>query len=126
MAKLPDLDFNMKAWDEWVESRPPVVQDLCRRYPPDRLYRIKDSGHRCTLVSYSEDGTMKVNVTGQFNFVTFDRQVFGIKPENLEECDLPGADEHLGTALTEKEDIDAFVDLVRPAVLAGRKKDADS
>ena len=122
MAKLPEMEMNTKAWDEWVASRPPVVQDLCRRFPPDRLYRIKSSGHRCTLVSYSEDGTMKVNVTGQYNFVTFDRQVFGIKPDDLEECDLPGKDEHLGTALTEQGDIDALIDVMRPAVLANRNK----
>ena len=23
-------------WGEWVATRPAVVQDLCRRYPPDR------------------------------------------------------------------------------------------
>ena len=123
MAKIPDMEMNTKAFDDWVSTRPPVVQDLCRRFPPDRLYRIKDSGHRCTIYSYAEDGTMKVNVTGQFNFLTFDRQVFGIKPENLEECDLPGEDEHLGTAFTDEGEIDSLIDALRPAVLAARSKD---
>lgn len=122
MAKLPDLEMNMKAFDEWVSTRPPVIQDLARRFPPDRLYRLKDSGHRCTIYSYAEDGTMKVNVTGQFNFLTFDRQVFGIKPDGIEECELPGEDEHLGTALQEEKDIKEFIELVRPAVLANRNK----
>lgn len=115
MAKISGLDET--AWNEWVETRPPVVQDLCRRFPPDRLYRLKDSGHRVTLYSYSEDGTMTVNVTGEYNAVIFSRRVFGINPDDMEECDLPGTDELLGELLTDENDIEAFIDKIRPEVL---------
>ena len=112
MAKIKEI-VDQAAWDAWVASRPPVVQELCALLPPDRLYLLKTSGHRVTLLSYSEDRTVTVAVTGAFNALTFERQVFGIKPEDLEECDLPGDDEPLGAILTEREDVDAFIDAVR-------------
>ena len=101
--------INQAAWNEWVATRPQVVQELCHRLPPDRLYRMKSSGHRVTLYSYREDGTVTVVVSGKFNLVVFERLVFWISPDDLEECDLPGPDEKVGTALTNREDIDAFV-----------------
>ena len=41
-----------------------------------------------------------------------------MKPENLEECDLPVEGEQLGEALTKESDIKKYVDLIRPEVLA--------
>jgi hypothetical protein len=117
MAKIFDLD--MAAWQEWVDSRPPVVKALCERLPPDRLYRLK-GGNRVTLLSYAEDGTLRVLVSGQYSFVTFEREVFGIKPEDLTECDLPTEGELTGALLTEEADVKSFIDEIRPAVLAAR------
>lgn len=111
MAKIQEIDE--VAWREWVASRPESVQKLCRQLPPGRLYRLKTSGHRVTLYSYAEDGTVTVNVTGEYNAVTFERQVFGIKPEDLEECDLPEPGELLGTMLTDPKDVEAFCAIVR-------------
>ena len=121
MAKIIEWSEEQeKAWEDWVSTRPQIIQDLCERFPPYNLYRLKSSGHRVTLYSYSEDGTITVNVSGEYNAVTFDRQVFGIKPEDLEECDLPGTDEWIGTVLTGEEDVKEFIDRVRPSVLADR------
>jgi len=120
MAIVNEID--PAAWKDWVESRPVEVQELCKKLPPDRLYRMKDSGHRVTIYSYSEDGTVTVNVTGEYNTLTFDRQVFGVSPDDLQECDLPEEEEQLGTMLTEDEEINDFIDEVRPAILAARKK----
>lgn len=119
MTKYTEI-ADQAAWDEWVQSRPPVVQELIALLPPDRLYRLKSSGHRVTIISYCENRTVSVNVTGEFNAVTFNRTVFGVAPENLEECDLPKDGEPLGTLLTEREDVDAYIDLIRPAILAER------
>ena len=119
MAKIKNI-VDQESWDAWVESRPPIVQEMCAMLPPDRLYLLKTSGHRVTLISYSENRTVTVDVTGEFNALSFDRQVFGIKPEDLEECDLPGDDEPLGTMLTERDDVEAFIDAIRPAVPAAR------
>ncbi len=121
MAKIIEWDQQQKdEWSEWVKSRPEIVQDLCKRFPPYNLYKLKSTGHKVTLYSYSENGTLTVNVSGEYNAVVFDRQVFGIKPEDLEECDLPNPEESVGAMLTEKEDVKKWVDYIRPSVLANR------
>ena len=122
MAKIIEWTKDQyEIWNEWVATRPPVVQELCTRFFPDRLYRLKSSGHRVTLYSFSEDGTITVNITGEYNVIMFDRQVFGINPADLEECDLPAPDEMTGTVLTEANDVNAFIDIVRPSILAKKK-----
>ena len=117
MAVVKEID--KVEWDKWVEGRPPIVQDLCRRFPPDRLYLYKPTNHRVTLYSYSEDGTMTIVVLGDYNAVIFPRQVFGIKPEDLVECDLPAKNEPCGAMLTSDEDIEAFVELHRQKIKEG-------
>lgn len=107
MAKIREID--QAAWREWVAGRPPAVRALCERLPGDRLYRMKSTGQRVTIHSYSEDGTLTVNITGEYNLITFERSVFGVSPDDLVECDLPGHGEPLGAALTEQEDIDEFI-----------------
>lgn len=111
MALIGEL--NAEIWNTWLATRPQSVQDLARRLPPNRLYRLKSSGRRVTIHSYSEDGTLTVNITGQYNYITFNRRVFGIAPDNLEECDWPDEHAMLGTMLTEPNDVDAFIDFVR-------------
>jgi hypothetical protein len=71
------------------------------------------SGHRVTICSYSENGTMMVDVRGEYNKITFERTVFGVKPEDLEECELPGEGEELGAMLTEPKEIENLLDGMR-------------
>ena len=92
---LPD------GWGSWLASRPAVIQDMAKSHPPDRLYRMKDTGHRCTLYSYNENGTVTVDVTGEYNRVLFGRRVFGVAPSDLEECELPRPEEDLGDTAAE-------------------------
>jgi hypothetical protein len=55
MAKIIEWSEDQKnQWEEWVASRPAIIQDLCKRFPPDRLYHLKTSNHRVTIVSYKE------------------------------------------------------------------------
>lgn len=106
-----------RAWREWVAERPPVVRRIAERFDPWTLYRLKTTNQRVTLLSISEDHTVTVAVTGEFNLVMHDRQVFGINPDDLEPCDLPPPDAKLGTMLTEQEvadNIDAMRVMVRP------------
>jgi hypothetical protein len=105
-------------WDEWVASRPPVIQELCRQYPPDRLYRMDGDGHRVTIHGYSEDGTLIVEIRGAYNRLVFERNVFGVDPLRLTECDPPGPDEPCGAVLTEDDAIEAYIDKFRPAAKA--------
>ena len=127
MARIFEpTESQQREWAKWVSKRPPKVRAVAERFTPWTLYRMK-TGSRSRVYIHSfgeyEDGSVSltVNVTGQFNLVSFDRTVFGIKPEELEECDLPSADEPLGTVFTEKVDIDDYLDVVRPHILAKRK-----
>lgn len=118
MAIVRPMD--QKAWKAWVKKRPKAVRKMAEKWPPDRLYRMEPNGERVLLYSYSEDGTVTVAITGEYNFVTFERQVFGVNPKSLTECDLPPPEEQVGAMLTEEAEIKAFVDVVRPIVLAKR------
>ena len=103
-------------WNEWVASRPECVRKIAERFEPWSLYQMKNTGQRCTIVSFSEDGTIKVAITGEFNAVMFEREVFGISPDNLVPCDLPGANEIVGFLLSDdevKENIDALRGMVK-------------
>lgn len=114
------------AWKEWVAARPDNVRVVAERFDPWSLYRMKSTGHRVTLASFGEgaDGavTLRVRVTGHFNVVVFDREVFGVDPNDLESCEAPTEGEATGTVLTEEDEIDKFVDAVRPFVLANRQR----
>ena len=97
-------------WGQWVAERPDNVREVAERFDPWTLYRMKDTNQRVTLYSFREqpDGgvTLTVNITGQFNLIAFDRQVFGINPDDLEECDLPVEGEPLGEGLNEDEQLE--------------------
>ncbi len=104
-------------WRHWVASRPPCIRVVAERFDPWSLYRMRSTGQRVTVQSFSEDGTITVAVTGQFNAVLFDRDVFGVDPDDLEPCELPDADEVLGCALSGEgvaENIDALRVAIRP------------
>ena len=126
MARILDWSPEQaQTWETWLRGRPAIIHTLAQRFPPYNLYRLKRTGQRCTIHSYNEGGTLTVAVTGQWNQVMFDRHVFGVAPENLEEAELPGPDELHGTVLTDPEEIATFVDLTRPAVLRDRERDEE-
>ena len=108
-------------FDAWVAARPPIIQEIVAKYPPNRLYRIK-SGNRVCIQSYEEDGTVTGFVSGKYNLCTFERCVFGIPLDDLEECDLPTEEEKTGAVLTDPNDIENFIDKARPFVLREREK----
>jgi hypothetical protein len=111
MAKVAEM--NEAAMAEWLEERPQVIKDMATRHPPNLLYRMKSTGHRVTLYSYSEDGTVSVIVSGRYNLLTFERKVFGVNPDDLEECDFPPSDEPVGAMLTEDADVREFIDAAK-------------
>ena len=93
---------------KWVAERPDAVRAVAERFQPWKLYRMRSTGHRVTVHSYGEGEngsvTLTVNVTGKYNLLAFERRVFGIDPDDLSECDLPGADEPVGSADLSIED----------------------
>ena len=114
MARIKEpTESELKSWQKWCDSRPPVVKALAERFPPWELFRIKSTGQRVFAISYFEGGTLKVAVTGRFNLVMMETAVFGIKPEDLEPCDLPQPGEPVGAMLTEMEDVEKYKDEMR-------------
>jgi len=108
MAILYALEKNEPYWSEWLADQPPTIQALIARYPPNRLYRMAN-GQRVTIVGYRDDGTVTVDVSGEFNLVTFERSVFGVDPVELVECDLPDPDELVGALLKDRAEIKAYI-----------------
>jgi hypothetical protein len=102
-------DEQLQAYTDWADQRSEPVKAIAKKFDPWTLYRLcnpedpDDPGHRVTVHGYSEDGTLIVNVTGEFNLIGFGRRVFGVSPDDLTECDLPAADEPVGTTMTEEE-----------------------
>ena len=124
MAKLMEPSAEQLAeWDAWVAERPPSVRAVAERFNPWTVYRFKDTGQRCTILAFGEDGTVRVAVTSVLNFVTFEREVFGVDPDNLEESDLPGPDELTGAMFVEEPDVERCADALRPQILAARVAD---
>lgn len=74
----------------------PVKCDWCKGtggpVPPG-----DDPCNNCSGSGKVEKFTCRVGVSGEFNLVTHERAVFGVDVDDLEECDLPGPDELLGT-----------------------------
>ena len=93
-----------KEWQQWISQRPDKVRKIIEDndFNPWTLYKLKGSGHRVFITKFDEreDGevTLSVGVTGEFNAVLSERQVFGVPIDDLEECDLPDNDEILGNA----------------------------
>ena len=79
MAKIAEI--NQSGFNEWLQGRPNCIIDMVKRYPPDVLYRMKSTGQRVTIIAYAEDGTVRVLVSGDYNAVIFDREVFGVNIE---------------------------------------------
>lgn len=87
MSKVFDMDEQQ--FLEWKATRPPFIQEMISKYPPDRLYKLTTTGQLVTLISYAEDGTVRILVSQKWNgpFV-MEREVFGIDPKELVEFDL--------------------------------------
>jgi hypothetical protein len=76
-------------WNEWIATRPACVRNMCEKLPANRLYLLKTTGQKVTIYSYSENETVTVDVMEEYNpGVLLERRVFGINPDDLEECDL--------------------------------------
>ncbi len=113
----------VKIWKKWVNSRPPEIKEVAERFDPWSLYRMKDTGHKVTILGFSEGETVTISVTvsGKYNKVLFERNVFGVDPNDLEPCDPPDPSEPVGAALTQEEASDNM-DLIREMAQNGRPK----
>lgn len=97
----PTVD-ELAEWQTWLAERPANVRVVAERFDPWTLYRMKSTKRRVVIVAFDEganDGkvTLKVGVYGEFNFVVMERVVFGVDPDDLEECAIPGIHEPCGS-----------------------------
>lgn len=89
------LPEQQKLIDDWLADRPKLIQDMAAQCPPVFLYKLTSTGSYASIISYSEDRTVTVQITREFNYTIFERQVFGIKLEDLEAvCNIEDADEY--------------------------------
>ena len=77
-------------WAKWLSSRPQSVRRVAEMLPPWKLYLLRSSRHKVSVLSYeeTEDGgvTCRVHVGMKYNpCIFFEREVFGICPDDLEE-----------------------------------------
>jgi hypothetical protein len=82
-------------WEEWLDERPPAVQEVARRLPPWKLYYLTSAPpQRVTINSYNvimegeREGevVLNIHVGSYLNFVMFDRNVFDVPHADLVEC----------------------------------------
>lgn len=89
-------------YEEWLSTRPAIIQEMARKYPPNVLYQL-ESGSRGCIHAYNEGGTVEIEVTGKYNRTFFDRIVFGVDPAKLVECDIPDPKEVMGEFVLVRE-----------------------
>ena len=81
--------------EEWLKDRPEIIKNLCKQFPPYKLYSLKlDNCDLCLnkkviIHSYHEDGTLTVIVPNDFNIALTTTNISGVFPEQLVECDIP-------------------------------------
>ncbi len=82
MAKV--WEINQEVLDAWLAERP-QIKSLVDKYPPNLLYRMKDTGQIVTIYSYSEDNTVRVTIEPGYRMQIVPYGVFGVDPQVLEE-----------------------------------------
>lgn len=70
---------------DWFNALEPWLKEIVAKYPPNKIYVLKETGQKCTIYSWSEDGTpesvtMNVLIISGFNQGII---VYGNKPENF-------------------------------------------
>ena len=118
MARIIEPTKEMQdEWNDWVQSRPEPVMSIAKRLEPWSLYFLKPTGQRVVVTSYFEDGTVTVLVSGKFNALLHECEVFGIDPNDLVPCELPAPDDPTGCMMSADDvadNIDALRVMARP------------
>lgn len=110
----------IKAYLGWVATRPAAVAAIAANFKPWKLYRMKSSGLRVQVLSFGESSepgreghvSLTVRISGEFNYLLFERDVFGVDPTDLEECELPSPNEPTG-AIMGVRDVEENIDELR-------------
>lgn len=74
-----ELEFN-----KWLKDNPEVAE-FARQYPPNHLYRLKETGQLGHIIAYDEGGTVRMYFGDELNKgILYPREVYGIDPTSLE------------------------------------------
>ena len=106
------------AWSDYIATRLENVEELARQYPPNLLYRLRNSGVRCTIIGYGDDLRLRVHVGFSYNLLAFERHLAGIAATDLEECELP--QEAVGPIAAGEDDVRQFLGAMPVLVAAQR------
>lgn len=98
MRIIQPTEKQIKEWKDWIESKPPIVQDIAHNLDPWTLYLMQDTQQLVTFTEINENGTICIiawgRADGQVGFM-YPRGVFGVNPKELisapEETQLPSA-----------------------------------
>lgn len=84
--------WNSKEFLSWFDERPAIIQEMVRRFPPNKPYRVQGGRWPGFIYCWSEakDGVVTMTVT--ILEPGFGRRVFGLSPDDLEEWEGPRPD----------------------------------
>ena len=75
-------DDQRAGWPQWLKDHP-EVREIAKRFEPWRMYRLTTTGQVCMVLSFSEDGTMRIYAEHPGLGSISGRNVFGINPDDL-------------------------------------------
>jgi len=84
--------FNLEKFLKDTADAPPAVRETMYKYPPNRLYHLKNTNRRVTIGMYCMDGSVEVLLEVMFNIglhPELDGYVIHLDPKALEVCQLP-------------------------------------
>lgn len=114
MVKIYEPDQEEIAeYEGWIESRPEPIKSIAKRFRPWILYTLRDTNQNVTIYSFSENGTVTIDVGAKYNDqLLFEKRVFNINPNDLKECESMPNISNPVPVLT-SEEVDTNIDIIR-------------
>ncbi len=86
-----------ESWAHWVETRPKVLQDVCKKIKPNVVYKLGEANRLVILHSFNINRVTQIvtcvlivpQELQQDKFVLNTYVVNGVDPDDLTEADLP-------------------------------------
>lgn len=98
MAKFYELTPGQaQSWAHWVESRPKVLQEVCKKIKPNVVYKLDETNRLVILLGFNINKTTEAvtcavlvpQLLQQDKFVLNTFVVGYVDPNDLNEVDLP-------------------------------------
>lgn len=56
---MKELEGMPQEFIDWYKKRPKVIKEIILKLPPNKLYKIKSTGHQCEIYSYMDPNKVK-------------------------------------------------------------------